>query len=128
MLQARVAAGNPPTAMQMLGFDDARLGRSRACMGDLTPIAQKEGWDKVDPAAAAEDSSKYDGHWVAAPVNIHSTNWIWANKAIFDKIGGAEPKTLDELRQPLDKSRRPASSRSRTAARPGRTRPSSTAS
>ena len=31
VLQARVTAGNPPTASQMLGFDIQRLGRSRAC-------------------------------------------------------------------------------------------------
>ena len=38
VLQARVAAGNPPTAMQMLG-SSSRTGRSRARLGDLTPIA-----------------------------------------------------------------------------------------
>ena len=45
-----MAAGNPPTAMQMLGLvvqDWAQQG----ALGDLTPIAQKEGWDKVIPPA-----------------------------------------------------------------------------
>jgi glucose/mannose transport system substrate-binding protein len=34
---------------------------------------------------------------VAAPVNIHRTNWVWANKAIFDELKIAPPKTFDEL-------------------------------
>ena len=49
VLRARVAAGNPPEAMQMLGFiitDYAEEG----LLGDLTPVATKEGWDKVVPA------------------------------------------------------------------------------
>ena len=50
----------------------------------------------MPPALQAID--KYDGHWVAAPVNMHSTNWVWVNKALFDKVGGTEPTTFDELR------------------------------
>ena len=48
VLQARMAAGNPPTAMQMLGLviqDWAEQG----ALGDLTPLAEKDGWDKVIP-------------------------------------------------------------------------------
>jgi len=95
VLRARVAAGNPPDAMQMLGFiitDYAEEG----LLGDLTPVATKEGWDKVVPAPL-QKFDKYKGHWVAAPVNIHRTNWIWANKKIFDELKITPPKTFDEL-------------------------------
>ena len=95
VLRARVAAGNPPDAMQMLGFtiqDYAQEG----LLGDLSPVATKEGWDKVVPAPLAK-FSKFNGHWVAAPVNIHRTNWIWANKEIFDKLKITPPKTFDEM-------------------------------
>ena len=29
---------------------------------------------------------KHDGKWISAPVNVHSTNWVWANKKIFDEL------------------------------------------
>ena len=100
-LRARVTAGNPPTAVQALGFDITDWAK-QGVVGDLTEVATKEGWDKVVPAPL-QKFSKYDGNWVAAPVNIHRTNWIWANKAIFDKLGIQQPTTWDELIAALDK-------------------------
>ncbi len=87
VLRARVTAGNAPTAVQMLGFDILDWA--------------KEGWDKVIPGAL-QKFSKYDGHWIAAPVNVHSTNWMWINKAALDKAGGKEPANWDELIALLD--------------------------
>ncbi|ESZ21288.1 sugar ABC transporter substrate-binding protein [Mesorhizobium sp. L48C026A00] len=102
-LKAMVAAGNYPTASQMLGYtvlDYAAAG----VMGDLTEAAVKEGWDKSVPAAL-QKFSVYDGKWVAAPVNVHSVNWLWINKAVMDKIGGTEPKTFDDFIALLDKAK-----------------------
>jgi glucose/mannose transport system substrate-binding protein len=102
-LKAMVAAGNYPTASQMLGYtvlDYAAAG----VMGDLTETAVKEGWDKSVPAAL-QKFSVYDGKWVAAPVNVHSVNWLWINKAVMDKIGGTEPKTFDDFIALLDKAK-----------------------
>jgi len=104
VLRARVAAGNPPEAMQMLGFiitDYAEEG----LLGDLTPIATKEGWANVVPAPL-QKFDQYKGRWVAAPVNIHRTNWIWANKKIFDELKIAPPKTFDELLVAAEKIRK----------------------
>ena len=95
VLQARMAAGNPPTAMQMLGLvvqDWAEQG----ALGDLSELADKDGWDKVIPPAL-QNIVKYDGHYVAAPFNMHSTNWVWVNKALFDKVGGPEPTTCENF-------------------------------
>ncbi|QSY94038.1 carbohydrate ABC transporter substrate-binding protein [Rhizobium bangladeshense] len=102
-LKAMVAAGTYPTASQMLGYtvlDYAEAG----VMGDLTETAKKEGWDKSVPAAL-QKFSVYDGKWVAAPVNVHSVNWLWINKAVMDKIGGSEPKSFDDLIALLDKAK-----------------------
>lgn len=100
VLRARVTAGNAPTAVQMLGFDILDWAKEGA-LGNLDEIAAKEGWDKVIPAAL-QQFSKYDGHWIAAPVNVHSTNWMWINKAALDKAGGKEPQNWDELVALLD--------------------------
>ncbi|MBD9449870.1 ABC transporter substrate-binding protein [Rhizobium sp. RHZ01] len=102
-LKAMVAAGTYPTASQMLGYtvlDYAQAG----VMGDLTETAKAEGWDKAVPAAL-QKFSVYDGKWVAAPVNVHSVNWLWINKGVMDKIGGTEPKTFDDLLALLDKAK-----------------------
>jgi glucose/mannose transport system substrate-binding protein len=73
-VRARVTAGNPPTAVQMLGFDIQDWAK-QGVLSDLNAIATKEGWDKTVPMAL-QKFSKYNGKWVAAPVNVHSTNWI----------------------------------------------------
>lgn len=101
VLRARVTSGNPPTAVQMLGFDITDWA-SQGALADLNDLATKEGWDNVIPAAL-QKFSKYEGKWVAAPVNVHSTNWVWANKKIFDELGIAEPTNWDELVAALDK-------------------------
>ena len=100
-LRARVTAGNPPTAVQMLGFDITDWGK-QGVVADLNDLAGKEGWYKVVPPAL-QAFSKYDGKWIAAPVNVHSTNWVWANKEIFDKLGLKQPTSWDELIAALDK-------------------------
>ncbi len=101
VLRARVTAGNAPTAVQMLGFDILDWAKEGA-LGNLDEVAAQEGWDKVVPTAL-QQFSKYDGHWIAAPVNVHSTNWVWINKAALDKAGGKEPANWDELIVLLDK-------------------------
>ncbi|MCO5064463.1 MAG: ABC transporter substrate-binding protein [Rhizobiaceae bacterium] len=100
-LRARVTAGDPPTAVQALGFDITDWAK-QGVVGDLSDIATQEGWDSVIPAAL-QQFSKYDGKWIAAPVNVHSTNWIWINKKALDAAGGKAPESWDELIAVLDK-------------------------
>lgn len=100
-VRARVTSGNPPTAVQMLGFDIQDWAK-QGVLADLSELAAKEGWDKTIPSAL-QRFSKYNGKWVAAPVNVHSTNWVWANKEVLDKAGvKTEPKTWEEFISALD--------------------------
>jgi glucose/mannose transport system substrate-binding protein len=103
VLRARVTSGSIPTAVQMLGFDILDWAE-QGSLGDLTEIATKEGWDKVVPSAL-QRFSKYKDKWIAAPVNVHSTNWVWANKAVLDKLGTGVPKSWDEFVAALDKAK-----------------------
>lgn len=100
VLRARVTGNNAPTAAQMLGFDIQDWGAQGAA-ADLNSVAAAEGWDAVVPAAL-QRFAKYDGKWISAPVNVHSTNWVWANKAIFDELGLSMPLNFDELIETLD--------------------------
>lgn len=102
VLRARVQAKNAPTAVQMLGFDIEDWAKEGAT-ANLDSLATAEGWDKVVPEAL-QKFSKYDGHWVAAPVNVHSTNWVWANKKVLEDAGITEqPKDWDGFIAALDK-------------------------
>ncbi|WAJ26138.1 ABC transporter substrate-binding protein [Antarcticirhabdus aurantiaca] len=101
VLRSRVTAGDPPTASQMLGFD-IQDWAEQGVLANLNDVAAAGGWDAAIPEAI-QKFSKYEGEWVAAPVNIHSTNWIWVNKAMFDELGLSEPKDWDGLIAALDK-------------------------
>jgi len=99
-LRARVTAGDPPTAVQMLGFDILDWAEEDA-LADLTATATAEGWDQVVPTAL-QAFSTYEGKWIAAPVNVHSTNWVWISKAALDAAGGEVPETWDDLIAVMD--------------------------
>ena len=99
-VRARVTAGNAPTAVQMLGFD-IQDWAAEGALANLDDVAAAEGWDAVIPAAL-QRFSKYDGHWISAPVNVHSTNWIWMNKSALDAAGGKAPETWEDLVAVLD--------------------------
>lgn len=100
VLRARVTAGDAPTAVQMLGFDILDWGAEGA-LADLNALAAEEGWDDVIPEAL-QKFAKHDGKWVSAPVNVHTTNWVWANKSILDANGIAVPETWEEFIAALD--------------------------
>ncbi|MDA7425561.1 ABC transporter substrate-binding protein [Thalassococcus lentus] len=94
-LQARIAAGDPPAAMLMLGqniIDWANEG----ILGDVNDVAAAEGWDDVLPQAV-QDFNKVNGNYVAAPTNVHRTDMIWASKSAFEAIGAAYPTTWEEF-------------------------------
>ena len=94
-MQARIAAGNPPTAMLMLGqniIDWADAG----LLGDVNAVAEAEGWSDVLPNAVRA-FTEVDGRYVSAPTNVHRTDMIWASRAAFDAIGADIPTTWEEF-------------------------------
>lgn len=101
-LRARVVAGNPPAAVQLKGPGIQEWAKQGA-LNDVDAVAQKEGWDKVLPPVLA-GIMKYEGKYVAAPVNIHRVDWLWANPEVLKKAGIVEmPKTWDEFNAAADK-------------------------
>jgi len=101
VLRARVVAGDAPTAAQMLGFDIKDWAATTGKLANLNSVAEAEGWNDVVPAALQE-FSKHDGNWIAAPVNVHSTNWVWISKSALDAAGGKAPESWEELVTVLD--------------------------
>ncbi|NRP21756.1 putative sugar-binding periplasmic protein [Ensifer adhaerens] len=100
-LKARVTSGNPPTAAQLLGMA-VNEWAEEGLLGDLTSVADQEGWDKVVPDAI-KAFAVHDGKWQAVPVNIHRPNWLWINAKVFADNGLEPPKTWDEFNVVADK-------------------------
>ncbi len=102
VLKSRVVAGNPPAAAQIKG-PAIQEWASEGVLADLTAVATAEKWDSLLPGVVA-DVMKYKGKYVAAPVNVHRVNWMWANSAVLKKAGvAAAPKTWDEFFAAADK-------------------------
>lgn len=96
VLKSRVVAGNPPAAAQIKG-PGIQEWASEGVLANLDATAKAEKWDELLPKVVA-DVMKYKGNYVAAPVNVHRVNWMWANAAVLKKAGVAgTPKTWDEF-------------------------------
>ncbi|MBK9441974.1 MAG: carbohydrate ABC transporter substrate-binding protein [Comamonadaceae bacterium] len=96
VLKSRVVAGNPPAAAQIKG-PAIQEWASEGVLANLDATAKAEKWDELLPKGVA-DVMKYKGNYVAAPVNVHRVNWMWANSAVLKKAGVAgAPKTWDEF-------------------------------
>ena len=103
VLRSRVMSGNAPTAVQMMGFDILDWGE-QGVTANLNEVAKAGNWDAVVPAALKR-FAKTNGQWNSAPVNVHSTNWVWGNKAVLDKLGVAIPTNWDEFISAMQKAK-----------------------
>lgn len=101
VLKSRAVAGNPPAAAQIKGPDIQEWG-ALGLLTQLDEVSEANHWDTLLPAKVAE-IMKYDGHYVAVPVNIHRVNWLWINPHVLAKAGATVPTTLDELFATADK-------------------------
>ena len=96
VLKSRVVSGNPPSAAQIKG-PAIQEWASEGVLANLNTTATAEKWDSLLPKVVA-DVMKYKGNYVAAPVNVHRVNWMWANAAVMKKAGVATmPKSWDEF-------------------------------
>lgn len=95
VLKTRAMSGNPPSAAQIKGPEIQEWGEL-GLLGELDEVAEAEGWDELLPPTVA-DVMRYDGSYVAVPVNVHRVNWLWANPEVLDEAGVDMPTTLDEL-------------------------------
>ncbi|MGG7643485.1 ABC transporter substrate-binding protein [Rhodovulum sp. YNF3179] len=101
-LRARVVSGKPPTAVQLKG-PGIQEWAEQGALNDVETVAGEENWDQVLPPALA-GIMKYEGDYVAAPVNIHRVDWIWANPDVLEEAGvDAMPTTWAEFNAAADK-------------------------
>jgi len=96
VLKTRAVSGNPPSAAQIKGPDLQEWG-ALGLLTNLDDVSKANNWDKL-LSKTVSDTMKYEGHYVAVPVNIHRVNWLWINPEVFKKAGiDKSPATLDEF-------------------------------
>ncbi len=101
VLKSRVVSGKPPTAAQVKGPGIQEWG-AEGVLANLDDVAKAGNWDGLLPGVVS-NVMKYQGNYVAVPVNVHRVNWMWANPEVFKKAGAKIPTTWDEFVVAADK-------------------------
>ena len=102
VLKSRVVSGNPPAAAQIKG-PAIQEWAAEGVLANLDAVAKAENWDTLLPGVVA-NVMKHKGTYVAAPVNVHRVNWVWANPEVLKKAGVAGmPNTWDAFFAAADK-------------------------
>jgi glucose/mannose transport system substrate-binding protein len=94
---SRISGGDPMGATQLNTGRDAEELVKAGLMTDLTDLAEKEGWKNIIRPAKLLDSCTYEGRIYCVPVNIHSFQWMWLNRAVFEQNGIAVPTNWAEF-------------------------------
>ena len=84
-----------PDAAMMVSSDIINYDKDFSLLS-LDDVAQEQEWEEVIPYAI-QDTAKQQGHWISAPINSHSTNWLWINKKLFSRLSLPEPETWNDL-------------------------------
>jgi len=95
VLKSRVVSGNAPAAAQIKG-PSLQEWAKEGVLANIDGVAKAEKWDELLPKVVS-DVMKYQGNYIAVPVNVHRVNWLWANPAAFQKAGAKLPTTWDEF-------------------------------
>jgi glucose/mannose transport system substrate-binding protein len=99
----RIMGGDPPTAAQFNTSKQFHDIVDQGLLNNVDDVAAKENWDKIFPASIIA-SIKINGHYYAAPVDIHMPAWFFYSKPAFAKAGiTKDPVTFDEFIADLDK-------------------------
>ena len=76
VLKSRVVSGNAPAAAQIKG-PALQEWAAEGVLANIDDVAKAEKWDSLLPPVVA-NVMKYKGNYIAAPVNVHRVNWLWA--------------------------------------------------
>ena len=94
---SRIAGGDPMGATQLNTGRDAEDLIKAGLMTDLTDLAEAEGWKDIIRPSKLLDSCTYEGRIYCVPVNIHSFQWMWLNRGVYEANGLSVPTNWDEF-------------------------------
>ena len=97
VLATRMQAGDPPDSFQVhAGHELIDTWVVADKMEPVTFIFEENDWMDVYPQGVI-DILSYEGEIWSIPVNIHRSNVMWYNPAIFEENGLTAPTTFDEF-------------------------------
>ncbi len=99
-MRRRMSGSTPPDTFQINGGGDlsiwTRRGPARERLEPLDSLFDTEGWRRAFPSDVL-DLVTHAGRLYAVPVDIHRTNALFYNRALFAEHGFAPPSTLEEM-------------------------------
>jgi glucose/mannose transport system substrate-binding protein len=94
---SRIMGGNPPGATQFNPGKDSDDLVDAGLMTDLSDLAAQEKWnDLVRPHTQMESCTRNGKVW-CVPVNLHSGQWLWTNRHVYQDNGIEPPKNFDDV-------------------------------
>jgi len=97
VLISRLTGGDPPDSFQVhAGHELIDTWGVGDYLEPVNFIFEEEGWYDVYPEDMISILSKGDDI-LSVPVNIHRSNVLWYNKAVFEENGIEVPTTFDEF-------------------------------
>ncbi len=95
-LEARIAIGNPPTAVQMYMGPNVWKWGEEGVLANLNDVAEAGNWKDLLPPLI-NSMIQYEGMYVAVPINAHRVNWMWANVDVFRQAAVEPPTTWEDF-------------------------------
>jgi glucose/mannose transport system substrate-binding protein len=94
---SRILGGNPMGATQLNPGKDADDLIAAGLMQDLTELATAEDWANILRPKSQMESCTVDGKVYCVPVNLHSGQWMWTNRKVYEDAGIAPPQNWAEM-------------------------------
>ena len=94
---SRILGGNPMGATQLNPGKDADDLIAAGLLEDITDVATAGDWAKILRPASQLASCTKDGKVYCVPVNLHSAQWMWTNRKVFEDAGIAPAQNWAEL-------------------------------
>ena len=92
----RMLGGDPAAVFQFSIGQQLRELADQGLLANVGKIADEENWDEKLPPLIVK-AAKYDGDYIAAPINIHGENWMFYNKAVLEDAGIDVPTSWDDF-------------------------------
>ncbi len=98
VLKTRLLGGDPPDTFQLHAGKEVQTYSPMEYLQPLDDLYAAEGYAEVFPADLMT-LLDYEGHFWGVPVNIHRSNVMWYDKAVFEANGVTPPTNMDEFKQ-----------------------------
>jgi len=97
VLKTRLLGGDPPDTFQLHAGLEVESYSPEQYLAPLDDLYAAEGLEAAFPEDLLTLLKAYGGHYWGVPVNIHRSNVLWYNQAVFDANGLTPPADFEEF-------------------------------